>query len=200
MKRILGYLVLWAFPLFCFGQDGIDAINDIKLSGKYFTAEATASTEDDAKKLALMGLMERLSAYCEEMEIAEIGEDRVREALLSKNVKRGESALVMVYVASGSSALPNIIKQINEIDTYASMQYLLEKAMDNGLVEDWGKLRTMSDPNACYLIMLNIDRQIVGVLSPMQNGARINVKTGAVMDTESMNKFTNCIPIGILLK
>ena len=99
MKRILGYLVLWAFPLFCFGQDGIDAINDIKLSGKYFTAEATASTEDDAKKLALMGLMERLSAYCEEMEIAEIGEDRVREALLSKNVKRGESALVMVYVA-----------------------------------------------------------------------------------------------------
>ena len=54
MKRILGYLVLWAFPLFCFGQDGIDAINDIKLSGKYFTAEATASTEDDAKKLALM--------------------------------------------------------------------------------------------------------------------------------------------------
>lgn len=71
--------------------------------------------------------------------------------------------------------------------------------MDNGLVEDWGKLRTMSDPNACYLIMLNIDRQIVGVLSPMQNGARINVKTGAVMDTESMNKFTNCIPIGILL-
>lgn len=173
-----------------------------------------------------MGLMERLSAYCEEMEIAEIGENRVREALLSKNVKRGESALVMVYVAkdivnkstmkftpnssseitasvshtSGSSALPNIIKQINELDTYASMQYLLEKAMDNGLVEDWGKLRTMSDPNACYLIMLNIDRQIVGVLSPMQNGARINVKTGAVMDTESMNKFTNCIPIGILLK
>ena len=69
MKRILGYLVLWAFPLFCFGQDGIDAINDIKLSGKYFTAEAPASTEDDAKKLALMGLMEKLSAYCEEMEI-----------------------------------------------------------------------------------------------------------------------------------
>ena len=95
MKRILGYLVLWAFPLFCFGQDGIDAINDIKLSGKYFTAEATASTEDDAKKLALMGLMEKLSAYCEEMEIAEIGEDRVREALLSKNTSVRDNELYL---------------------------------------------------------------------------------------------------------
>ena len=63
MKRILGYLVLWAFPLFCFGQDGIDAINDIKLSGKYFTAEATASTEDDAKKFINAKHLDGYSVY-----------------------------------------------------------------------------------------------------------------------------------------
>lgn len=229
MKRFLIYQFLLVFPVFCFAQDTIDAINDIKLSGKYFTAEATASIEKEAKELAFMGLMEKLSSYCEEMEMTEIGEGVVRAALLSKSIKRGDAVMVLVYVAkdivngkktaitftpnvnvmapvandstiTSNIDIPNVIKQICEVDTYASVQYLLDKAMDNGLVEDWGKCRTMAKSEVCYLLMVNIDRQIIGVLSPKRNGARLNVRTGAVMDAERMNTFTNCVPICVLVK
>lgn len=229
MKRFIIYLFLSVFPVFCFAQDSIEAINDIKLSGKYFTAEATASSESEAKELAFMGLMEKLYSYCEEMELAEIGEEKVKLALLSKCVKRGDVVLTMVYVAKEvingkkptitftpnnntittiphvSSVIagldvPNIIKQIKEIDTYASLQYLLNKAMDNGLIDNWGKYRTVSNPDVCYLVMINADRQIVGVLSPNRNGVRTNLKTSMVMDSESMKMFTNCAPICVLIK
>ena len=229
MKCFIIYLFLLVFPVFCFAQDTIEAINGIKLSGKYFTAEATASSESEAKELAFMGLMERLSSYCEEMDIAEIRDDKVKASMLAKCVKRGDAVLVMIYVdkgianverptvvftpnnntivaipnissASASLNSPNIIKQIEKIDTYAGLQYLLNKAMDNGLVDDWGKYRAMSNPEACYLVMVNADRQIIGIFSPMKNEKRTNLKTGMLMDSESMSKFTNCVPICVLIK
>ena len=223
------FLTLLVFPTLGFAQDSIDAINEIKLSGKYFTAEATATNEGEAKKLAFMGLMEKLFGYCEEMEITEIEENKVKAVLQTKSIKRGDNILMMVYVtkdivdgkkptivftpnnnavttiphvssATVSLNMPNIIKQIENIDTYASLQYLLDKAKDNGEVEDWGKYRTVTNPDDCYLIMINTDRQIVGVLSPNKNGVRTNMKTGKTMDSENMKTFINCAPICILIK
>ena len=173
--------------------------------------------------------MENTSGYLEEMELPEISEDKVKKALLSKSVKRGEAVMILVYVpkdivkvhdtvtftpnnhAAGASAqtnnlsntpidVPDIIKQICNIDTYASMQYLLNLAEDNGLIDSWGKQRLMSNPDDCYMIMVNIDRQIKGVLSPMMNGQRKNVKTGDMMNSESMNIFANCVPFCVLIK
>ena len=80
------------------------------------------------------------------------------------------------------------------------MQYLLNLAEDNGLIDSWGKKRLMSNPDNCYIIMVNTDRQIKGVLSPMMNGQRKNVKTGVMMDSESMNVFANCVPFCVLIK
>lgn len=229
MRCFILMIILGTFSLLGMAQDNIEAINEIKLSGKYFTAEATAPNVDDAKKLALMSLMENISGYCEEMELPEISEGKVKTALLSKSIKRGDAIMAMVYVpkdivkvhdtvtftpnnhVAGASAqtnnlantpvdVPDIIKQICNIDTYASMQYLLNLAEDNGLIDSWGKQRLMSNPDDCYMIMVNIDRQIKGVLSPMMNGQRKNVKTGAMMDSESMNVFANCVPFCVLIK
>lgn len=229
MRCFILMIILGTFSLLGMAQDHIEAINEIKLSGKYFTAEATAPNVDDAKKLALMSLMENISGYCEEMELPEISEGKVKTALLSKSIKRGDAIMAMVYVpkdivkvhdtvtftpnnhVAGASAqtnnlantpvdVPDIIKQICNIDTYASMQYLLNLAEDNGLIDSWGKQRLMSNPDDCYMIMVNIDRQIKGVLSPMMNGQRKNVKTGDMMNSESMNIFANCVPFCVLIK
>lgn len=229
MRCFILMIILGTFSLLGMAQDNIEAINEIKLSGKYFTAEATAPNVDDAKKLALMSLMENISGYCEEMELPEISEGKVKTALLSKSIKRGDAIMAMVYVpkdivkvhdtvtftpnnhVAGASAqtnnlantpvdVPDIIKQICNIDTYASMQYLLNLAEDNGLIDSWGKQRLMSNPDDCYMIMVNMERLIKGVLSPMMNGQRKNVKTGAMMDSESMNVFANCVPFCVLIK
>ena len=37
-------------------------------------------------------------------------------------------------------------------------------------------------------------------LSPMMNGQRKNVKTGDMMNSESMNIFANCVPFCVLIK
>lgn len=229
MKRFLFYLALLVFPMFGFAQDSIDTINEIKLSGKYFTAEATASDENEAKELAFMGLIGKLWDYCEEMDLAEIEENKVKASLQSKSIKRGNAILVMVYVDKGIvngkdakftfipnsntsmntsqmpsgtniSGYPDVIQRICNIETYAGMQYFLDKAMDNAQIANWGKYRTMANPDACYLVMVNADRQVVGVLSPKRNGARVNLKTNAVLDAKSMNTFTNCVPICVLTK
>ena len=229
MRCFILTVILGTLSLLGMAQDHIEAINEIKLSGKYFTAEATASSVDEAHLLALMSLMENISGYCEEMELPEISEDKVKKALLSKSVKRGEAVMILVYVpkdivkvhdtvtftpnnhvAEANAQtnnlentpvdVPDIIKQICNVDTYASMQYLLNLAENNGLIDSWGKLRLMSNPNDCYMIMVNVDRQIKGVLSPMMNGQRKNVKTGDMMNSESMNIFANCVPFCVLIK
>lgn len=235
MRDFILTIILLTFSLLGVAQNHIDAINEVKLSGKYFTAEATASNIEDANKLALLSLIENISGYCEEMELPKIPEDKVKAALLSKSVKRGDVVLVLVYVprdivkATGTmtftpynhaseanntetitnshtstvnvqEGVPDIIKQISNVDTYASMQYLLNLAEDNGLIASWGKKRLMSNPDNCYMIMVNTDRQIKGVLSPMMNGQRKNVKTGVMLDSESMNEFANCVPFCVLIK
>lgn len=58
----------------------------------------------------------------------------------------------------------------------------------------------MGNSDDCYMIMVNMERLIVGVLSPLVNGQRKNVKTGAMMDSESMNVFANCVPFCVLIK
>ena len=80
MRCFILMIILGTFSLLGMAQDHIEAINEIKLSGKYFTAEATASNVDEAHQLALMSLMENISGYCEEMELPEISEDKVKKA------------------------------------------------------------------------------------------------------------------------
>lgn len=48
--------------------------------------------------------------------------------------------------------------------------------------------------------MMNVDRQIVAVLSPAKNDARTDVKTGMVVDSEGMTSFKNCAPICVRVK
>ena len=43
MRGFILTIILGTFSLLGVAQDHIEAINEIKLSGKYFTAEATAS-------------------------------------------------------------------------------------------------------------------------------------------------------------
>ena len=173
-----------------------------------------------------------IANYCEEMEIKEVSEDKIRANLQQKSVNRGDAVMVLVYVAKtivekketmvfhpntsvntntnnnntnttpvlGEANWPDIIKKVCNVSTFAQLQYLLDMAMDNNLIDSWGKYNSMPYQNECYLVMMNIDRQIVGVLSPVKNDARTDVKTGMVVDSEGMKSFKNCAPICVRVK
>lgn len=233
LRRLCTFVVaLVACALSCFAQDTVEAINEIKLSGKYFTAEATAASVDEAKNNAFRNLKMNIANYCEEMEIKEVSEDKIRANLQQKSVNRGDAVMVLVYVAKtivekketmvfhpntsvntntnnnntnttpvlGEANWPDIIKKVCNVSTFAQLQYLLDMAMDNNLIDSCGKYNSMPYQNECYLVMMNIDRQIVGVLSPVKNDARTDVKTGMVVDSEGMKSFKNCAPICVRVK
>ena len=229
LRRLLTSVVaLTACVLSCFAQDTVEAINEIKLSGKYFTAEATAASVDEAKNIAFSNLKENIANYCKEMEIEEVGEDKIKANLQQKSVNRGDAVMVLVYVAKtivekketmtfhpntntnnnntnttpvlGSANWPDIIKKVCNVSSFAQLQYLLDMAMDNKLIDSWGKYKSMLYQTECYLVMMNVDRLIVGVLSPVKNDARTDVKTGMVVDSEGMKSFKNCAPICVRVK
>lgn len=229
LRRLLTSVVaLTACVLSCFAQDTVEAINEIKLSGKYFTAEATAASVDEAKNIAFSNLKENIANYCKEMEIEEVGEDKIKANLQQKSVNRGDAVMVLVYVAKtivekketmtfhpntntnnnntnttpvlGSANWPDIIKKVCNVNSFAQLQYLLDMAMDNKLIDSWGKYKSMLNQTECYLVMMNVDRLIVGVLSPVKNDARTDVKTGMVVDSEGMKSFKNCAPICVRVK
>ena len=233
LRRLCTFVVaLVACALSCLAQNSIEAINEIKLSGKYFTAEATAASVDEAKNNAFRNLKMNIANYCEEMEIKEVSEDKIRANLQQKSVNRGDAVMVLVYVAKtsvekketmvfhpntsvntntnnnntnttpvlGEANWPDIIKKVCNVSTFAQLQYLLDMAMDNNLIDSWGKYNSMLNQTECYLVMMNIDRQIVGVLSPVKNDARTDVKTGMVVDSEGMKSFKNCAPICVRIK
>lgn len=229
LRRLLTSVVaLTACVLSCFAQDTVEAINEIKLSGKYFTAEATAASVDEAKNIAFSNLKENIANYCKEMEIEEVGEDKIKANLQQKSVNRGDAVMVLVYVAKtivekketmtfhpntntnnnntnttpvlGSANWPDIIKTVCNVSSFAQLQYLLDMAMDNKLIDSWGKYKSMLNQTECYLVMMNVDRLIVGVLSPVKNDARTDVKTGMVVDSEGMKSFKNCAPICVRVK
>ena len=100
LRRLYTLVVaLVACALSCLAQNSIEAINEIKLSGKYFTAEATAASVDEAKNIAFSYLKENIANYCEEMEIEEVAEDKIMANLQQKSVNRGDAVMVLVYVA-----------------------------------------------------------------------------------------------------
>ena len=229
LRRLCTFVVaLVACALSCFAQDTVEAINEIKLSGKYFTAEATAASVDEAKNIAFSNLKENIANYCKEMEIEEVGEDKIKANLQQKSVNRGDAVMVLVYVAKtivgkketmtfhpntntnnnntnttpvlGSANWPDIIKKVCNVSSFAQLQYLLDMAMDNKLIDSWGKYKSMLNQTECYLVMMNVDRLIVGVLSPVKNDARTDVKTGMVVDSEGMKSFKNCAPICVRVK
>lgn len=238
MRRFWLSVCFIIVSVMCNAQEAMQAaINEIKLSGKYFTAEATADTEADARRMAMMGLMGNIAGYCEENELAEVAESIVNKVVLSKSMQRGNATLVMVYVPRGivngstvttastvltqqpqaippapmasapqhsniasQADMPNIISRLCGVDSYVSMQFLLDKALDNGMVESWGKYRTAGNPDACYLVAVDIERRIVGVLSPKHNGIRTNIKTGAALDTSGMSVFANCVLFCVCVK
>ena len=226
LRRLCTFVVaLVSCTLSCFAQDTVEAINEIKLSGKYFTAEATAASVDEAKNIAFIYLKENIANYCEEMEIEEVGEDKIKANLQQKSVNRGDAVMVLVYVAKtivekkeamtfhpntsvntnttpvlGSANWPDIIKKVCNVSTFVQLQYLLDMAMDNNLIDSWGKYNSMLNQTECYLVMMNVDRQIVGILSPVKNDARTDVKTGMVVDSEGMTSFKNCAPICVRVK
>lgn len=63
-RLCIAILALMVPFMSCNAQVTVDDINEIKLSGKYFTAEATDANIDIAKKTAFGYLMENLANYC----------------------------------------------------------------------------------------------------------------------------------------
>ena len=65
-----------------------------------------------------------------------------------------------------------------------------------GEVSDYGSPRTMGNVEGCYILAVNEDKDVVGVLSPKTDGKRTDLRTGAVAD---MSRFKGCAAVCVRL-
>lgn len=248
MYRLSLVLIIVLIHICCFGQNSVEEMNEIKLSGQYFTGEATGNTDSEAQQFALANLMESLANYCDECECPMIKETDVTAKMKNMKMQRGDKMLVLLYVPksivtamSGQSAstanvinpasstqapiasaqvsqpsneslnissysssthaeVPDIIKRIGTIETYTGLDAVLNMAQSNGSVIEYGKYKSINKPDDCYLVMVNREMNVVGILSPKHNGKRTNIKDGSDVDSEGMRNFMNCMPICVRTK
>ena len=70
-----------------------------------------------------------------------------------------------------------------------SAQWILDNARNTGEVSAYGSPRTMSPVDACYILVVSADKEVIAVLSPKAGGRRTNLRTGSVAD---MAGFKGC--------
>ena len=63
-----------------------------------------------------------------------------------------------------------------------SARWILDNARNMGEVSDYGSPRTMGNVEGCYILAVNEDKDVVGVLSPKTDGKRTDLRTGGVAD------------------
>lgn len=236
MKKIYFILLTLLCHAYCFAQNTVDEMNDIKLSGQYFTGEATGATEAEATQMALSNLIEMLANYCEDTDCAMVDETTIASNVKSMKMQRGDKQFVLLYVLRSIvnstqsapaaqpaqsmvnepttqddkkvvfhpnvsiSSQPDIIQRICTLESFSGLEAVLDFAQNTGNIVEYGKYKSISNPDACYLVMVNRDRAIVAVLSPKTGGIRTNLKNGTEVNSEGMKNFMYCVPICVRTK
>ena len=91
---------------------------------------------------------------------------------------------------------PEVISRLVGVETFMSARWILDNARNIGEVSDYGSPRTMGNVEGCYILAVNEDKDVVGVLSPKTDGKRTDLRTGAVAD---MSRFKGCAAVCVRL-
>lgn len=220
-------------------QDDAERMNEIKLSGRYFTAEATAHDQEKAFLSAYSMLLNTINMELMEEDKPVLSSRQLESHVKSLDIQRGGDVMAFVYVErsrvavmqgggsdggaptshnesatvrpsvpessaaqpspSVSSApkaavggLPDVIGKLVAAQTFMTAQWLLDNAMNAGEISGYGTPQSMGDVSGCYIVVVNDDKDVVTVLSPKKDGARIDLRSGSVAD---MGQYKGCAPV-----
>ena len=216
IRRYLFALFIMLLPnIGVFAQeedDPIEKMNNIKLEGTYYTGEATAATAQEAEELAKFMLMENLDGK---------NVNDLTSQLKKIEIKRGDMTMMFVYVKKEATKevkkpapvpapkktfenyTPNtekassVIDQLLESQTYTAVETILKHAQYDNPAIKYGKPKDMTNIDDCYLIMIDQEWNVVGIISPKTDSGRKNMKTKQLVSSKD---YPKCAVICLKIK
>lgn len=205
-------------------DDPIERMNNIKLEGKYYTGEATAPTAQTAEEMAKMMLTTRLEErnathllpFMKRIEIKR-GDMTMMFVYVAKDAAKGADKPVAprktektppqkteaippvnteTYVPKGEKAV-SVIDQLLQAQTYTAAETILRQAQQECPTLKYGKPANMSDTDDCYLIMVDQEWNVAGIISPKTADGRKDMKTQQVVTSKD---YPKCAVICVKLK
>ena len=222
IRRYLFALFIMLLPnMGVFAQeedDPIEKMNNIKLEGTYYTGEATAATAQEAEELAKLMLMENLDGK---------NVDDLKSQLKKIEIKRGDMTMMFVYLPKNAKKevtkttpapartpapkktktfenyTPNtekalsVIDQLLESQTYTAVETIIRHAQYDNPAIKYGKPKDMANTDECYLIMIDQEWNVAGIISPKTDMGRKDLKTNQVVSSKD---YPKCAVICLKIK
>ena len=216
IRRYLFALFILVLPnIGVFAQeedDPIEKMNNIKLEGTYYTGEATAATAQEAEELAKFMLMENLDGK---------NVNDLTSQLKKIEIKRGDMTMMFVYVKKEATKevkkpapapapkktfenyTPNtekassVIDQLLESQTYTAVETILKHAPYDNPTIKYGKPKDMTNIDECYLIMIDQEWNVAGIISPKTDSGRKDMKTKLLVSSKD---YPKCAVICLKIK
>ena len=222
IRRYLFALFIMLLPnIGVFAQeddDPIEKMNNIKLEGTYYTGEATAATAQEAEELAKLMLMENLDGK---------NVDDLKSQLKKIEIKRGDMTMMFVYLPKNAKKevtkttpapartpapkktktfenyTPNtekalsVIDQLLESQTYTAVETIIRHAQYDNPAIKYGKPKDMANTDECYLIMIDQEWNVAGIISPKTDMGRKDLKTNQVVSSKD---YPKCAVICLKIK
>ena len=216
IRRYLFALFILVLPnIGVFAQeedDPIEKMNNIKLEGTYYTGEATAATAQEAEELATFMLMENLDGK---------NVNHLTSQLKKIEIKRGDMTMMFVYVKKEATKevkkpapaaapkktfenyTPNtekassVIDQLLESQTYTAVETILKHAQYDNTAIKYGKPKDMTNIDDCYLIMIDQEWNVAGIISPKTDSGRKDMKTKQLVSSKD---YPKCAVICLKIK
>ena len=178
-------------------DDFVNKMNDIKLSGKYFTAQSRGETEEEAFETCVRDILLQLTP------------GKYDESYVRSRVKRlskpGTPCRVFVYLekdyASHSapqppakntakversiaqpdmSILSQLITDLKARPTIANAFHSFRAKKDLGLVGNYGLMKDVANSDAAYIVIYDADTdELMAILTPSTTGGRRNLITNS---------------------
>ena len=194
-------------------DDPVERMNNIKLGGNYYTGEATASSVQEAEEMAKMMLQENMEGK---------NVKDLQSQLKRIEIKRGDMTMMFLYVAkdavtevSKPVVAPHVqqkevvnytphteikhavIEQLLQSQTYTAAETILKHAQYDNPAIKFGKPADMTNTDDCYLIMVDREWNVAGIISPKTAAGRKDMKTNQVVSSKD---YLNCAVICLKLK
>ena len=193
-------------------DDPVEKMNNIKLEGTYYTGEATAATAQEAEELAKLMLTENMDGK---------NVDDLKSQMKKIEIKRGDMTMIFVYVKKKATNefkqpapttnpketfenyTPNtekpssVIDQLLESQTYTAVETVLKHAQYDNPAIKYGKPKDMTNTDDCYLIMIDQEWNVAGIVSPKTDIGRKDMKTNQVVSSKD---YPKCAVICLKIK
>ena len=215
MKYLFALFIMVLPNIGVFAQeedDPVEKMNNIKLEGTYYTGEATAATAQEAEELAKLMLTENMD---------DKNVDDLKSQMKKIEIKRGDMIMIFVYVKKKATKefkkpapttnsketfenyTPNtekpssVIDQLLESQTYTAVETVLKHAQYDNPAIKYGKPKDMTNTDDCYLIMIDQEWNVAGIVSPKTDIGRKDMKTNQVVSSKD---YPKCAVICLKIK